>query len=109
MAFGETVVFSAGVTYDDNGDPIEGSGSVTVAGCIIDWGNSDENTDLGRNGMGTQANIFIEHPPVGGVPNTDTVVIRGLEFEVIGRGAQWQDPEEADFGGLVVTVRRNEG
>lgn len=109
MAFGETVVFTRGVTYDDDGDPVADSGSVPVEGCIIDWSGSEENTELARNGMGTQANIFIEYPPAGGVPNTDTVLLRGLEYEVIGRGAQWVDPEEPDFGGLVVTARRDEG
>ena len=109
MSFGESVFFNRGVTYDDDGDPVPDSGSVEVEGCIIDWSGTEENTELARNGMGTGANIFIEYPPAGGVPNTDTVTIRGFEFDVIGRGAQWVDPEEPEFGGLVVTVRRNEG
>lgn len=109
MTFGETVVFTRGVVFDDDGDPVADSGSVEVEGCIIDWSGSDESTSLARNGMGTKATIYIEHPPAGGIPNADTVLIRGLEFEVVGRGSQWQDPEEPDFGGLVVTVAREEG
>ncbi|MFC9768833.1 hypothetical protein [Rhodococcus jostii] len=109
MGFGETVIFTAGGSFDDDGDPIEGSGSVTAEGCIIDWGTSDDTAELGRNGMGIQATIFVEHPPVGGVPHTGTALIRGVAYEVIGRAALWQDPDEPGFGGLVVTVRRNEG
>ncbi|MFC9769537.1 hypothetical protein [Rhodococcus jostii] len=109
MVFGETVIFTAGAVFDDDGDPITGSGSVTAEGCVIDWGTSDENTELGRNGMGIQATIFVEHPPVGGIEHTGTALIRGVAYEVIGRAALWQDPDEPDFGGLVVTVRRNEG
>lgn len=108
--FGESVTFIAGPRVDKTGAALPGAADFVVPGCILDWTGSTDIEQQGRQAMSSNANIFIDSVPPGfDVGAYDTVRVRGLEFAIRGRGSPWADPEEPDFGGLVVTIQRGEG
>lgn len=108
--FGETVVFKAGIKTDRAGAKIPGPADFPVSGCVLDWTGSTDIESQGHQAMSSTANIYIEHVPPGFVLSEyEQVMVRGMAYKVQGRGSMWQDPEEPDFGGLVVTIHRGEG
>ncbi|ORL01562.1 hypothetical protein [Prescottella equi] len=109
MAFGEKVTFKRGPTLDGNNNPIPGSGEVVAEECIVEWLGSADVTDLTRNGITDQARIFLTIRPDGEIRTSDTAMVRGQPFRVEGIADDWIDPEEPEFGGLVVTVKRGQG
>lgn len=109
MAFGETVTFKRGPTLDRYNNPIPGSGEVVAEECVVEWLGSADVTDLTHNGITDQARIYLTIRPGGDIRTSDTAIVRGHPFRVEGVADDWVDPEEPDFGGLVVTVKRGRG
>lgn len=110
---GEPVTILGGPTKDKYGDPVAGSGSVTVQTLaplefiISARVNGVESGALGRSGTVTGAKVYL--PAGTAISRTSQVRARGVLYDVDGEVADWRSGAGSGLGGLEVALRRAVG
>lgn len=95
---------------DAFGQPVYGSDAETdIDGAMFAPGGSSEPVEVGREAVVTAPTLYFR----GTWPDivaTDRIRVRGVEFAVDGKPADWRDPfGTGGPGGLVVTLKAVEG
>lgn len=106
---GETVRIVPGETLDAQQNPIQANGTeFDIDGCIIEPLGSDESEEYGRSGTVTRIRIYAPGPVERAITATDTVRVRGRDWDIEGEADDWlcDDP---DLTGPVITAQRGIG
>lgn len=105
---GELVTVTGGLSYDENGDPVPGSGAAVVRTLApLEFLYSTESSGAGRAGVVVGAKVYL---PAGTVVTHESqVTARGLLFEVDGEVADWRSGAGSSLGGLEVALKRAVG
>lgn len=106
---GQTVTVLPPITYDDNGDPVDGSGAAfDIAGCAVAPRFADETTDRGRQGVVIGYTVYA--PPLAKpVSHLSTVRYRGVVYEIDGGVGDWFDPYQGIERGVQFALKRGKG
>lgn len=109
MSAGETVTIRPGVEYDDNNDPVPGSGApFTIDGCVVEPLGSTEAVETERRGVVDRLRIYAPGPVPHEIPATAEVLVRGRAWQLVGDADEWID-DDPDLSGPVLTVQRARG
>lgn len=109
MSAGETVTVRPGVEYDDDNDPIPGSGApFDIEGCVVEPLGGTEAIESDRRGTVDRLRIYAPGPVPHEIPNTAEVVVRGRAWQIDGNPDDWLD-DDPDLSGPVITVQRARG
>lgn len=115
MAGLETVTLvrrGAEIGQDRYGNPVyDEPTQVAIDGCMVEPLASDEPDEVDRRPVITRANVYTPHTArseLAGAP-FDLALIRGEEFEISGRPADWQSGWSSWDPGLVLACLRVEG
>lgn len=105
---GETVTVLPALTYDSNGDPVEGSDAeYNIDGCAVAPGPSVSTDQRGRDGVVVVFSVYA--PPGTRIGRRSRVRCRGEEFYIEGEPAVWTQAYSAIERGVVVELKRGEG
>lgn len=110
---GETVTrirAGAQTGTDAFGQPVYGPDvETTIDGAMFAPGGSSESVEVGREAVVTAPTLYFR-AAWPDIVETDRIRVRGVEYDVDGRPADWRDPFGTDGpGGLVVTLKAVEG
>lgn len=111
----ETVVTAPAPQFDDNNDPVPGSGAEqTIDGCLVEplntIGNTADITAADRSG--TVSRIRVHMPTItAGVAAEKVFTITGRpgRFRVIGDPVPYIDDEDPELSGYAVTAESVKG
>ena len=108
MLGSETVIVGAEVEYDDNNDPIPGSGSLTVEGCGVFPMDGADFANASRSGTTTRVRVLL--PITTGVSGDSVLTVRGVAgFRVEGDPVPYIDDEDPELSGYDIEATRREG
>lgn len=104
----ETVTVAGEVEYDDDNDPIPGTGGqTTVGGCLVEPLDGTDIVDLARSG--TTCRVRVHLPITVGVSGDSVLTVRGRPFRVVGDPVAFIDPEDTELSGYVVVAESVQG
>lgn len=93
-------------TVDDYGNPSETTSMISVPGCLIGFGSTDEPIAVDASPQSSQVTIYF---PAGTIVQAnDSFVFRGSAWVKDGRQMDWISPTQQHVG-VVVNVRQHLG
>lgn len=105
---GEIVTILDGPTDDQYGDPVAGTGSVSVETLApLEFLYSSESGGRGRSGVVVGAKVYL--PAGTALTHTSQVRARGVLYDVDGDVADWRSGAGSGLGGLEVALKRAVG
>lgn len=107
---GETVIIKR-VTesgdFDDYNEPILTESNITVKGCLVGFGTTNEGFEVNRKPEDIDITVYMPKGTV--IQSNDVFIIRGTEFVKDGVPQEWERPWDGYRVGVVVKVRRRNG
>jgi hypothetical protein len=91
---------------DDYGNPTFTTAEVTVAGCLVGWGSTNEPVTAEGSPIDTQMTLYM--PAGSTVQDEDIFVVRGDQFVKDGMAQAWSSMLNVSKG-VVVSLRRRDG
>lgn len=91
---------------DDYGNPTFTTSNVTVAGCLVGWGSTNEPVTTEGNPIDIQMTLYM--PAGSTVQDEDIFVVRGDQYVKDGFAQSWSSMLNVSKG-VVVSLRRRDG
>lgn len=110
MIFGESVTVQPAGGLDEDGNPIDATGSAaTLTGCVVEPLGGKELVEYGRSGASSGVRIYVNDPLPRTVTRDELVIVRGVEYAISNDPIVWRDPAGSPLGGVVIDATRGEG
>ncbi|BAU99618.1 hypothetical protein [Aurantimicrobium minutum] len=91
---------------DDYGNPTFTTAEVTVPGCLVGWGSTNEPVTVEGSPIDTQMMLYM--PAGSTVQDEDIFVVRGNRYVKDGFSQEWTSMLNVSKG-VVVALRRRDG
>lgn len=91
---------------DDYGNPSFTTADITVTGCLVGWGSTNEPVSAESTPIDTQMTLYM--PAGTSVQDEDIFVVRGDQFVKDGFAQAWSSMLNVSKG-VVVSLRRRDG
>ena len=93
-------------SVDDYGNPTSTTANITVEGCLVGWGTTNEPALADADPVATQMTLYM--PAGTSVLDGDAFIVRGDNFVKDGMAQSWSSMLNVSKG-VVVMLRRHDG